>query len=287
MASSHLTEAGSTVSAVAEPKVTERNEVEALIVRHFAADAIAGMPIYLQCQNAIRRLVQDHSLAVGAQLPSDTRLASLLGVSLGTIQKALGNLANQGWVRREHGRGTFIAAPRRALTGAWHFRFRDPDTGERLAVYSKVLKCRNTRGSPAMLRAIGEDPNGYVEITRLFDISGRLACFGRLWLGARRFGRLLDYPAPRLEDVNLKDIFAAEFDSPTVAVRERICATALAPDIARHLGDSANAPAMRLEVVAYTRGGMPFSFQEIFIPCSEYPLDITVGNPQSDDVTGA
>ncbi len=122
------------MSAAAEAKVTGRNETEAMIVRHFAGDSADGVPIYLQCQNAIRRLVQDHSLAVGAQLPSDTRLASLLGVSLGTIQKALGNLANQGWVRREHGRGTFIAAPRRALAGSWHFRFRDPDTGERLPV---------------------------------------------------------------------------------------------------------------------------------------------------------
>jgi DNA-binding GntR family transcriptional regulator len=275
------------MSAMAEPKISERNETEALIARHFSADSADGVPIYLQCQNAIRRLVQDHALAVGAQLPSDTRLAALLGVSLGTIQKALGNLASQGWVRREHGRGTFIAAPRRALMGAWHFRFRDPDTGERLPVYSRVLKCRNSKGSPDILRAIGNDPSGYVEITRLFDISGRLVCFGRLSLGARRFGRLLDFPASRLEDVNLKDIFAAEFDAPTVAVRERICATGLEPDIARHLGESANAPAMRLEVVAYTRGGAPFSFQEIFIPSSEYPLDITPGSPKGDDAAGA
>jgi GntR family transcriptional regulator len=271
------------MSAIAEPKVTERNETEVLIVQHFTADSVDGMPIYLQCQNAIRRLVQEDALAVGAQLPSDTRLASVLGVSLGTVQKALGNLANQGWVRREHGRGTFIAAPRRALTGAWHFRFRDPDTGERLPVYSRIVKRRNTKGSPEILRAIGGDPNGYVEITRLFDISGRLVCFGRLWLGARRFSRMLEFPAQRLEDVNLKDIFATEFDAPTVAVRERICATTLEPDVARHLGESANAPAMRLEVVAYTRGGTPFSFQEIFIPSSECPLDITPGNPRGND----
>lgn len=271
------------MSAMAETKVTERNETEALIVRHFAADSASGVPIYLQCQNAIRRLAQEHALAIGAQLPSDTRLAALLGVSLGTIQKALGNLANQGWVRREHGRGTFIAAPRRALAGAWHFRFRDPDTGERLPVYSRLLKRRSSKGSPEILRAIGSDPNGYVEITRLFDISGRLACFGRLWLGARRFGGLLEFPEASLEDVNLKDIFAAEFDAPTVAVRERVCAVALEPDVAKHLGESANAPAMRLEVIAYTRGGAPFSFQEIFIPSSDYPLDITSANPRSDN----
>lgn len=272
------------MSDTAEAKGTRVNETEALIVRHFASDSAEGVPIYLQCQNAIRRLVADHSLAVGTQLPSDTRLAALLGVSLGTVQKALGNLASQGWVRREHGRGTFIAAPRRALAGAWHFRFRDPDTGERLPVYSKLIKRRSVKGSPALLRAIGEDRSGYVEVTRSFDIGGVLSCFGRLWLGARRFARLMDYPAGRLEDVNLKDIFAAEFDSPTTAVRERIGAVALEPEIASHLGERANAPGMRLEVVAYTRGGVPFSFQEIFIPSSEYLLDIT--HPRSEDMTG-
>jgi GntR family transcriptional regulator len=215
-------------------------------------------------------------------LPSDTRLSALLGISLGTIQKALGNLANQGWIRREHGRGTFIAAPRPALAGAWHFRFRDPDNGERLPVYSKLL-ARRSGPAPAMVaNAIGGDASGYVEIVRLFDIGGHFFCFGRLWLSARRFARLLDYPAERLENVNLKDIFAAEFDAPTISVAEQIRATPLDSEIAGHLHQSAGAPAMRLEVTALTRNAAPFSFQEIFIPATDYALDITPPHPPKD-----
>lgn len=267
------------MSTAIEAGQVARSETEAAIARAFAQGGVAGVPIYLQFQNAIRRLVQEEILPLGAQMPSDTRLAGLLGISLGTIQKALGNLANQGWVRREHGRGTFIASPRPALAGAWHFRFRAPETGERLPVYSKLL-ARRSGAAPAMVaEALGDDASGFVEIARLFDIGGRFFCFARLWLGARRFARLLDYPAERLENVNLKDIFAADFDAPTISVAEHIRATSLDPEIARHLCQAAHAPAMRLEVTGYTRNAAPFSFQEIFIPATDCVLDISPSRP--------
>ena len=269
-------------SAAVEAGNVARTEMETVIARQVVLHAVVGMPIYLQFQSTIRRLAQEEIMPVGAQLPSDTRLSALLGISLGTIQKALGNLANQGWVRREHGRGTFIAAPRPALAGAWHFRFRDPESGERLPVYSRLL-ARQRGPAPAMVAdAIGQDASGYVEIARLFDIGGHFSCFGRLWLPARRFARLLDYPAERLENINLKDIFAADFDVPTISVAERIRATALDPEIAGHLRQSANTPAMRLEVTGFTRNAAPFSFQEIFIPATDFALDITPARPAQD-----
>lgn len=248
---------------------------EAAITRGFALDAVDGLPIYLQLQHVIARLVRDRALPVNSQLPPDHRLAALLGISLGTVQKALGNLAAQGCIRREHGRGTFVAAPRQALTGAWHFRFHDPDSDEPLPVYSLLLGRRVAGASPALARALGEDPAGYVEIERLFDIGGRFLCHARLRLGATRFSRLLDYPRERLENVNLKDVFAEDFLAPTLAVRERIRATRLDPEIAGHLGESAGVAAMRLDVLACGAGDAPLSFQEIHIPVTTCALDIT------------
>ena len=250
-------------------------EVEAAIVHRFSSDAGSGAPIYLQLQNAIIGLVREQILPVNCQLPADQRLTGLLGISLGTVQKALSNLALQGFVRREHGRGTFIAGPRQPLAGSWHFRFRDPETGERLPVFSRLLGCRRVAGTASLRRELGEDPAGYVEIERVFEIGGYFSCHGRLYLGAGRFAGLLDYPPARFEDVNLKEIFAEDFAAPTVAVRERIRAIALDAPIARHLGEIAGAPAMRLEVLAVTRGDATLSFQEIEIPITSYPLDIT------------
>jgi GntR family transcriptional regulator len=45
----------------------------------------------------------------GCRLPSNRELAVHYRTSLGTARKALELLANQGWVRVEHGNGTFVA----------------------------------------------------------------------------------------------------------------------------------------------------------------------------------
>jgi len=260
------------------PELRERPTwatAEDIIAQKFAGDAVAGLPIYVRLQNVITHLVNEQALPVNSQLPPDQRLTSLLGISLGTVQKALGNLAALGWVRREQGNGTFIAEPRQPLVGSWHLRFRDPATDERLPVYSKLLARRRIDGLPRLRRELGDDPAGYIEIERLFDVDGRFPCHGRLYLGAERFGRLMDYPRAALEDANLKNVFADEFAAPTLAVRERMRAIALDSEIAAHLGENTGAAGMQFEVVAFTTGGVALSFQEIIIPATNCPLDIT------------
>jgi GntR family transcriptional regulator len=56
--------------------------------------------------------IDDEALGAGAQLPTEPQLAAMAGVSLVTVRRALSELAAQSVVRREQGRGTFVARPR-------------------------------------------------------------------------------------------------------------------------------------------------------------------------------
>src|SRR5581483_11435403 len=120
-----------------------------VIAAAFARGFEAGLPRYLQLQNAITGLI-----------------------SPGTVQKALNGLAADGWLSREHGRGTFIAASRRSVTELWHYRFNDPRTGAQLPVYSRLIKRRKFSGDDVLRDKLGRDPAGYIEIERLMDIGG-------------------------------------------------------------------------------------------------------------------
>jgi GntR family transcriptional regulator len=60
----------------------------------------------------VLQYLDEHKLGAGDQLPTETQLASLAGVSLVTVRRALSELSAQGVVRREQGRGTFVARPR-------------------------------------------------------------------------------------------------------------------------------------------------------------------------------
>jgi GntR family transcriptional regulator len=250
-------------------------EAETAIAQRYLAATTPGVPIYLQLQNAIIRLVGDGILRPDSQLPPDPFLASATGISLGTVQKALGNLASSGWVRREHGRGTFVAGSRPSVSGLWHFRFHDPDTGAKLPVYSKLIGRHATTGDPVSRRALGADAAGFVEIERLIDIDGRFSCHSRFVLGATRFGRILELPRSAVEGVNLKAILAEEFGSPTLNTREWIRLTSLDADMAERLGAVSGSAALRLEILATTVGGAALSFQVIHVPMTTCPLDIS------------
>jgi GntR family transcriptional regulator len=60
----------------------------------------------------VLQYVDEHKLGAGDQLPTEAQLSSLAGVSLVTVRRALSELSAQGVVRREQGRGTFVARPR-------------------------------------------------------------------------------------------------------------------------------------------------------------------------------
>jgi GntR family transcriptional regulator len=65
-------------------------------------------PLYMQVRDALLERIKDGRWKPGASLPSEVDLYRQLGVSLGTLRKALGVLESEHLIVREPGRGTFV-----------------------------------------------------------------------------------------------------------------------------------------------------------------------------------
>ncbi|WP_433513934.1 GntR family transcriptional regulator [Nonomuraea sp. CA-143628] len=65
-------------------------------------------PKYAQVMRAIQGRIESGEYAPGGMLPSETQLVRELGVGRTTVVRALQTLAMQGWIEREHGRGSFV-----------------------------------------------------------------------------------------------------------------------------------------------------------------------------------
>jgi GntR family transcriptional regulator, arabinose operon transcriptional repressor len=72
-------------------------------------DRNSGILLHIQVSNLLISRILDGEWPIGGMLPSEQQLCAQLGISRGTLRQALGELHRNGYVRREQGRGTFIA----------------------------------------------------------------------------------------------------------------------------------------------------------------------------------
>ena len=130
------------------------------------------LPLYRRVSETILDRITCGELGPGAMLPSEPDLAAQLGVSPGTARKALMALESRGILRREQGRGTFVATttPESAL---FHFfRLRRADGGEVTPVLeSEEAVRRDATGEER--DAFGRDCDAVFEVSRVRSIDGR------------------------------------------------------------------------------------------------------------------
>lgn len=86
----------------------------------------AGSPIFRQIVDQVRLAVVTGKLLPGTQLPSVRALAEQLVVNPNTVAKAYGELAREGVIDGQQGRGVFIAPPRQIYTRAERSRRVEP-----------------------------------------------------------------------------------------------------------------------------------------------------------------
>jgi DNA-binding GntR family transcriptional regulator len=67
------------------------------------------VPLYHQLHAVLKAEIESRRWRADEQLPNETKLAERFGVSKITVRQALQKLAEQGYIRREQGRGTFVA----------------------------------------------------------------------------------------------------------------------------------------------------------------------------------
>ncbi|TQN32634.1 DNA-binding GntR family transcriptional regulator [Haloactinospora alba] len=121
-------------------------------------------PKYVQIIHAIQERIEDGTYPAGEMLPSETRMVREFGAGRSTVVRALQVLSLEGWIEREHGRGSFVKgvpteSVERSHAGATAF-----DSAES-SKDNRILQAGRSVTPPAIATALGV-PTGSPVIMR-------------------------------------------------------------------------------------------------------------------------
>lgn len=234
-----------------------------------------GMTKYAQLRETLTAAIRGGYWKPGSQLPPERELVRLTGVSLGTVQRALRELAEQGILVRSQGSGTYVAEGRGAIDEPLHLRFLG-GRGEPtfLPLFPKVLERKriDERGPwSEWLRQSGAD---VVRISRRISVNGEFNLFNRFYINAQAFPGIAAAPLSTLDGANLKQMLAGEIRMPVTDVRQRVSFVKFPEEAASAAGVKTGTRGMLLESAA-SAGREPLYFLESFIPPNDRQLDVS------------
>jgi len=216
-------------------------------------DAIGYRPLYRQIRDLLVQRIVDGVWAPGAALPAESRIAQELGVSLGTVRKALDEMEAERLVVRRQGRGTYVARhdERRVL---FQFFKLTPDDGAAVFPASRVLEVGRGAATAAEAAALELAAGAeVVRIARVRSLAGAATVLEDIAVPAALVAGLDARPVPN----NLYELYAVDYGLTIARATERLKAIAADARQARHLGVEVATPLLAVDRLAHSIDGRP------------------------------
>lgn len=240
---------------------------------HDSRKSLLTGPLYLQVSEIIRQRIIDAEWPVGQPIPNEADLSREVGVSKGTLRKALELLEDDHLIVRRQGRGTFVA---QTSNDAELDRFSNLSCGGQ-KVREKAVSISEMPGPVTVdeARSLKLVPGSPVHcFNRLFRAQSKAVISEVLTLPKSRFldlGENADLSAPLLFSV-----YRLDYDVAISSATEFISATSADAALARLMGVPEGTPLLRAERVAFTTHGTPveLSLRHIHLEGARYAVQL-------------
>lgn len=218
-----------------------------------------SLPYHYQITNLIRESIWKGRLAPGQKLPNELELARIHGVSRIPVRQALAQLELDGLIRREHGRGTFVAEdfhrpPVVKLTGivGW-----EVDLGTKHRIIAEETTSAGGHLAEFFNLAVDE---AIVRFRRLRVVEG--APFYVVNYMPPDLAKRVD--RADLQFNTMLDILEKKLRIPIGMMQQSIQAVAADTEVAGHLHIEVMKPVLLIENFTRSRKGRPLLYSQSF-----------------------
>lgn len=205
-------------------------------------------PLYAQVRARLLERLISGGWAPGTQIPSEFELAADLGVSQGTVRKAINSLAADNILVRYQGKGTFVSVPEE---GGIQYRFFRlvPDEGEGQSLTGHVLGMRKTRAGIEARERLNLPAHSWIwEVERTKSFNGVRLVSEQINISVDRFPDL-----DRLGELsdNLFSLYSLRYGLTVAHAIEKLKAAAADRQDAGRLGCKIGTPLLAIDRIAY------------------------------------
>ncbi len=192
----------------------------------------------------------------GAIIPSEIQLAQELGVSQGTVRKAITELVEKNVLTRKQGRGTFVSTHdhNRAL---FHFFHIADDDGQKVLPESRVLHCRRKNASRMEASRLGlATGTKVIRIERMRNFDDKPVIIETVVLPADLFSGLGRDSGDKLPNT-LYELYEKQYGITIHSANERLRAVPASKHEASLLNIEPGSPLLEIERIALTLDHTP------------------------------
>ena len=245
------------------------------MLAQFLVHSKPGLPKYTQLSEALLAAIESGHWKPGARLPTEQALARHTPFSLGTVQRALRALVDEGIVVRQQGSGTYVAQSRKAMNAPWHCRFTADDGKSFLPIYPKVVMRKRIRERGSWSEYLDQHGDNVIRIDRVISINDEFSVYSRFYLNADRFGGIMEKPLADLDGANFKAILSREFGLPVTHVAQTMISLRFPDFVCRALKLRKAVAGTLLEIAASAGRDRHVYYQELYIPSSRRRLVVS------------
>jgi GntR family transcriptional regulator len=213
-------------------------------------------PLYVQIKDLLVFRISNGQWSPGELIPSEIQLAQELGVSQGTVRKAISELVEKNVLTRKQGRGTFVAYhdSERSL---FHFFHIVDNDGHKVMPESETLSCRRKRASRVESSRLQLAPGAsVVSIERIRQLDGQPVILENIALPSEPFARLGRMGACDLPNM-LYELYEKDFGITIYNAEEQLRAVPASEHDAALLNIAPETPLLEIDRIALTLDNTP------------------------------
>lgn len=215
-----------------------------------------SISLYMQIKELLTAKIGKGDWLPGTVIPSEMQLAQELGVSQGTVRKAITELVERNVLTRKQGRGTFVSNhdSDRAL---FHFFHIADEAGQKVLPESHVLHCRRRKASRMEASRLDlATGTRIISIERTREFDGTAVIIETVILPADLFPGLGKESGHRLPN-RLYELYEKEYGITIHSANERLRAVPASAHEAAVLNVAPGSPLLEVERTALTLDKIP------------------------------